>query len=90
MEHRHMGFHLFHFRQRLKVVPDVHLDVSERGASEAVGTKGACVPLDRTGPHSALEIPDSGLSQTTKDRIVAKAPVVGLILFGIVVFWLFA
>jgi hypothetical protein len=54
------------FRQRFKILPGVHLNLSANGVSVSLGVPGATVNLSpRRGAHLALGIPGTGLSYRT-------------------------
>ncbi len=54
------------FRQRFRILPGVHLNLSANGVSISLGMPGATVNLSpKRGAHLALGIPGTGLSYRT-------------------------
>lgn len=54
------------FRQRIKIFPGVHLNLSANGVSISLGVPGATVNLSpKRGTHLALGIPGTGISYRT-------------------------
>ena len=56
----------FRFRQRLKVIPGVYLNVSPGGMSVSIGGRGATVNVSHRGTRLTVGIPGSGVSYQTK------------------------
>ncbi len=53
----------FGFRQRIKILPGVHLNLSANGVSVSLGMPGATVNLSpKRGAHLALGIPGTGIT----------------------------
>lgn len=63
-----MGFRI---RKRVKLMPGVHLNLSNRGISTSVGVKGATVNIGKTGTRLTTGIPGSGISHTQQ---LTRAP----------------
>jgi hypothetical protein len=56
----------FRFRQRLKVIPGVYLNVSSRGMSVSLGGSGATVNVSRHGTRLTVSVPGTGISYQTR------------------------
>lgn len=56
----------FRFRQRLKVIPGVYLNVSSRGMSVSMGGPGATVNVSRHGTRLTVGVPGTGISYQTR------------------------
>lgn len=56
----------FRFRQHLKVIPGVYLNVSSRGMSVSVGGTGATLNLSRHGTRLTVGVPGTGISYQTR------------------------
>lgn len=52
----------FRFRDRIKLLPGVHVNLSKTGASLSVGAPGASVNVGKQGVRTTTGIPGSGLS----------------------------
>lgn len=57
----------FRFRQRIKLLPGVWLNLSKRGVSTSVGTKGLTVNLKDDKARTTVSVPGTGLSYTRTD-----------------------
>ena len=55
----------FSFRRRIKVLPGVHINVSQGGVSTSVGTRGARVTIGRGRRRMTVGVPGTGLSYTS-------------------------
>lgn len=58
----------FRFRQRIKLLPGVWLNLSKSGVSTSVGTKGLTVNLKGDKTRTTVSAPGTGLSYTRTDR----------------------
>lgn len=55
----------FRFRQRIKIVPGLHLNIGKKGTSFSIGRPGATVNVGgKRGPRATVGIPGTGLSYT--------------------------
>ena len=66
----------FRFRQRIKLLPGVWLNLSKRGISTSIGTKGLTVNLKGDAIRTTVSAPGTGLSYTTVDH-TAGSPSAG-------------
>lgn len=55
----------FRFRQSVKILPGVRLNIGKRGMSVSVGGKGATTNISRRGVRTTLGIPGTGLSYSS-------------------------
>lgn len=59
----------FKFRKRLRILPGVHLNISQKGISSvSIGKPGATVNINAKGIKTTLGLPGTGLSYQTKRK----------------------
>ncbi len=56
----------WNFRRRVKLIPGVHLNFSQKGISTSIGTKGASLTFKQDGIYLNTSIPGIGLYQRKK------------------------
>ena len=54
------------FRKRIKVIPDVHINLSKRGISTSVGVRGASLTFKSDGVYRNLGLPGTGIYSREK------------------------
>lgn len=62
------------FQKRIKILPGVTVNLSNRGASTSFGVKGARVTLGHGKTRTTVGLPGTGLSHTTVQTHQNKAP----------------
>lgn len=55
----------FRFQKRIRILPGITLNLSKKGVSTSIGTRGARVTLGHGKTRTTVGIPGSGLSHTT-------------------------
>lgn len=55
-----------YFRKRVKILPGVHLNISNTGTSWSVGPRGASVNVGKRGVYVNTGIPRTGIYSRTK------------------------
>jgi hypothetical protein len=58
----------FRFRRSIKIAPGFRINLSKRGPSLSVGSRGASVNFSARGARSTLGIPGTGISYSTSSR----------------------
>ena len=76
-------------RRSVKIAPGVKMNLSKRGASVSVGTKGATTNVSKSGARSTVGVPGTGVSYTTSNKkgCGTKAALF-LIVLAVVIAWL--
>ena len=59
------------FRRRIKIIPGVHLNISQSGISTSVGMHGASMTFGKRGTYTNVGLPGTGISWRTR---VATTP----------------
>lgn len=56
----------FRFRQTIRLLPGIRLNLSKTGASLSLGRRGATVNINRHGHKTTVGLPGSGMSYETE------------------------
>lgn len=54
------------FRKRIRVMPGVHLNLSNKGISTSLGKPGATINVGKRGVRGTVGLPGTGLSYSSK------------------------
>jgi hypothetical protein len=61
----------FRFQKRLRIMPGLTLNLSKRGVSASIGTRGARVTYGHGQKRTTVGLPGSGLSYTATEKIAS-------------------
>jgi hypothetical protein len=56
----------FRFQRRIRLLPNLRVNLSKSGVSASVGTRGAWLTFGRRGTRGTVGIPGTGVSYTTQ------------------------
>lgn len=56
----------WNYHKRIKIAPEVHLNLSNKGVSTSISPKGAKISIGKKGTYLNTSIPGTGLYYRTK------------------------